>query len=139
MARLKDEKILDIAGLQLNEDRYVFLQRMHSLLDAQIAEDVKAKLSATTDEQMELTPDEKKTIMLKYSLDICQSNPIKEFNSTELQDILIQAQLAKSAPIHALQIRDAVSKEQERIITMIENDYPEEAQSIRKALKEKGG
>ena len=94
------------------------------------------KLSATTDEGMV-------EIIAREIGQHTENIPWEDCSDSEIFAAKTCARwiLLQLAPIHALQIRDAVENalklERERIITMIENDYPEEAQSIRKALKEK--
>ena len=54
-----------------------------------------------------LEPEEITSILCKYAIDLCVSNPIQQWNNTELIKIIAQAQLSHALPL----IRQDVARE----------------------------
>ena len=46
-------------------------------------------------EKMGLTPDERNSVLIEYALEICESNPVRYWNQTEVIDRMNEAQLQK--------------------------------------------
>jgi hypothetical protein len=105
------------------------------------------RLAKIPDAEMLLTADEFSNIALEYTLEICGSNPIREFNQTELCWRLLKAQLAKVAPIYAAKLEEQLESkdkiiielEAERdIIATNKEDYFSHLQAQEAARKEVG-
>lgn len=73
-----------------------------------------------------LTPEEIKLIVYNYAIEICQSNPIKEWNWTELIQRYIEAQHQADRERYEKEKAVAVREERERILEYLHIDLRRE-------------